>query len=59
MPGLPPPDKVPRTANHLGRAFEIMATETDKSSELYVKIVGTLMVVLLAYGLLSLLGVVR
>jgi hypothetical protein len=36
-----------------------MATETDKSSELYVKIVGTLMVVLPAYGLLSLLGVVR
>ena len=36
-----------------------MATETDKSGELYVKIVGTLMVILLAYGALSLVGVVR
>jgi hypothetical protein len=38
----------------------IMATnEVDRSSEIYVKVVGTLMVLLLAYGALTLLGVVR
>ena len=36
-----------------------MAVETNKSGELYVKIAGTLMVLLLAYGALSLFGVVR
>ena len=35
------------------------ANQTDKSSEIYVKVAGTLMVVLLAYGALTLLGVVR
>ena len=44
----------------LGREIGIMATnEVDRSSEIYVKVVGTLMVILLAYGALSLLGVVR
>jgi hypothetical protein len=43
----------------LARTFEIMATETNKSGELYVKIVGTLMVILIGYGALSLMGVVR
>ena len=37
-----------------------MATnEVDRSSEIYVKVVGTLTVILLAYGALSLIGVVR
>jgi hypothetical protein len=37
-----------------------MATnEVDRSSETYVKVVATLMVILLAYGALTLLGVVR
>lgn len=37
-----------------------MATnEVDRSAQIYVKVVGTLMVVLLAYGTLALLGVVR
>jgi hypothetical protein len=35
------------------------ANQTDKSGEIYVKVAGTLMVVLLAYGALTLLGVVR
>jgi hypothetical protein len=43
----------------LARTFEIMATEINKSGEVYVKVVGALMVILLAYGALSLLGVVR
>jgi hypothetical protein len=36
-----------------------MATETNKSGDLYVKAAGMLMVILLAYGGLQLLGVVR
>jgi hypothetical protein len=38
----------------------IMATnEVDRSADIYAKVAGTLMVILLAYGALSLLGVVR
>ena len=33
--------------------------EVDRSSQIYVKVVGALMVILLAYGALALLGVVR
>ena len=37
-----------------------MATnEVDKSAEIYVKVAGALMVVLLAYGALALAGVIR
>lgn len=35
------------------------AKEIDKSAEIYVKVAGTLMVLLLAYGALSLAGFVR
>jgi hypothetical protein len=38
----------------------IMANEqVDKSAQIYVKVAGVLMVVLLAYGALSLAGIVR
>lgn len=37
-----------------------MATnQIDKSADIYVKVAGTLMVLLLLYGALSLAGVVR
>ena len=37
-----------------------MATnEVDKSAEIYVKVAGALMVFLLAYGVLTLAGVIR
>jgi hypothetical protein len=32
---------------------------TDKSGDIYVKVAGTLMVLLLAYGALGLAGIVR
>jgi hypothetical protein len=52
------PDKF-RYLKLRARNFEIMTTEINKSGEIYVKVAGTLMVLLLAYGALSLLGVVR
>jgi hypothetical protein len=53
------PGQIPTSAKPLARKFEIMTTETNKSGEIYVKVAGTLMVLLLAYGALTLLGVVR
>jgi hypothetical protein len=57
--GRRPPDKF-RASQFLGRKLEIMATkEIDKSADTYVKVAGVLMVCLLAYGALTLVGVVR
>jgi hypothetical protein len=57
--GCRPPDKF-RALQFLGRKLGIMATnEIDKSADIYVKVAGTLMVFLLAYGVLTLAGVFR
>ena len=59
LPGRWPPAKF-RALQLLGRKFEIMATnEVDKSAEIYVKVAAALMVFLLAYGALTLAGVIR
>jgi len=59
LPGRWPPAKF-HALQLLGRKFEIMATnEVDKSAEIYVKVAAALMVFLLAYGALTLAGVIR
>jgi len=59
LPGRWPPAKF-RALQLLERKIEIMATnEVDKSAEIYVKVAAALMVFLLAYGALTLAGVIR
>jgi len=59
LPRCPAADKF-RASHSAGKEMGIMATnEVDRSSEIYVKVAGTLMVILLAYGALALIGVVR
>jgi hypothetical protein len=60
LPRCPAADNFRAPQKRAWKEIGIMATnEVDRSSEIYVKVVGTLMVILLAYGALSLIGVVR
>jgi len=49
------------TASSIERNWSAMemATELSREARIYSKIVGTLMVVLLAYGLMTMFGLVR
>ena len=59
LPARLPPAKF-RALQLLGRKFEIMFfIEVDRSAEIYVKVAAALMVFLLAYGALTLAGVIR
>jgi hypothetical protein len=58
--GRPPPDKFRVLQKTQQRTLGIMANDqVDKSAEIYVKVAGMLLVVLLAYGAASLAGFIR